>query len=220
MKRILVIATALLAFAVSAGAQYYSNLDRYAAANAEVLASGVKPKAVFMGDSITDGWYCQDPEFFASNNFVGRGIGGQVTSEILLRFHKDVVELSPKYVVILCGVNDIAENRGPISLDYTLANLAAMVEMAKAARIKPIICKIFPGPKIGWRTIPDQAEKAAKLNEMIAEYAKSSHIPCVEYFKDIEKPGGSLPVELSGDSIHPNLDGYKIIEKEILKYLK
>ncbi len=205
---------------VVAKAQYYPNLERYAEDNVKVKSAGVKPKAVFMGDSITDWWFSQDPDFFTSNNFVGRGIGGQVTSEILLRFRKDVVELNPKYAVILCGVNDIAENRGPIDLEYTLANIASIVDMAKAAKIKPIVCQIFPGPKIGWREIPDQAEKAEKLNGMIREWTKKNHVTCVEYFKGVEKPGGSLPVELSEDSIHPNLDGYKVLEKEILKYIK
>lgn len=220
MKRIVSLFAMLLAFSFCMSAQYYSNLDRYKTANEDVISSGIRPKAVFIGDSIFDGWYANVPSFFDDNNYLGRGIGGQVSSEILLRFRKDVVELAPKYVVILCGVNDIAMNRGPIDMAYTMANIASMVEMAKAAKIKPVVCLLFPGPKIGWREIPDAFENAETLNSMITEYAAKNHVKCMKFFRDVETVDGSLPKELSLDSIHPNVKGYGIMAEEIKRVLK
>ena len=196
----------------------WANFARYEQANAEVT---VRPKAVFMGDSITDGWYRQDADFFTSNNFLGRGISGQVTSQMLVRFRRDVIAHKPKYVVFLGGINDIAKNQGDIALEDTFANIVSMMELAKANKIKPILCLLFPTTTIGWRPeIEDPLGKVTRLNAMLTEYAKANRIPLVEYLADADKSNGRLPKELSGDSIHPNLDGYKIMETEILKYIK
>ncbi len=196
----------------------WPGFNRYKEANASITKA---PKAVFFGDSITDGWAKKDPEFFTSNNFAGRGISGQTTAQMLVRLRADVINLKPKYMVLLAGINDIAMNNGPIELEHVMENIVSMVELVKLHKIKPVLCLIFPTTTVRWRpSVGDPTEKIIKLNGMISDYARKNKIPCVEYFADIDKSSGNLPKSLSHDSIHPNLDGYKIMEAEILKVLK
>lgn len=122
----------ILASAAMSYAQDWAKFGRYEDANGQIA---VRPRAVFMGDSITDGWAQKDAEFFSDNNFVGRGISGQTTSHMLVRFRRDVIDLNPKYVVILAGTNDIARNNGEISLENIMGNIISMCELAKANRI-------------------------------------------------------------------------------------
>ncbi len=192
----------------------WAKFDRYAAANDTV---SVRPKAVFMGDSITDNWAKKDGAFFSDNNFVGRGISGQVTSQMLVRFRQDVINLNPKYVVILAGTNDIALNNGPISLDNVLGNIISMCELAKLHKIKPILCSVLPAEQFRWRKELQPAEDIIKLNEMIREYAKSEKIPYVDYHSALTNDKGGLPEQYSGDGVHPNIDCYKVMEEIILK---
>jgi lysophospholipase L1-like esterase len=138
------IAFALLLFSTMSYAQDFANFGRYQKQNQEVLSQNIAPNSVLMGDSITEGWFSTDPEFFTKNNFVGRGISGQVTSQMLLRFREDVIKLKPKRVIILAGTNDIAENQGPISLDKVFGNIVSMAELAKANNIKVILCSVLP----------------------------------------------------------------------------
>jgi len=219
MKRFIITIVMSGVFSIMSFAQSaWTNYARYEQANNQVKTS---PKAVFMGDSITDSWASNDADFFSSNNFLGRGISGQVTSQMVLRFRRDVIAHHPKYVVILGGINDIAQNEGPIDIEDTFGNIVSMVELAKANKIKPVICLLFPTKGFPWRpSIENPLPKINALNEMIIEYGKKNRVPVVEYLKDIDKSAGTLPKELSADSIHPNLDGYKIMEQEILKVLK
>ena len=115
----------------------WAKFGRYEEANKEV---SVRPKAVFMGDSITDFWVENDPDFFTDNNFIGRGISGQASAHMLVRFRRDVIDHHPKYVVILAGTNDVAKNLGVISHENTLGNIISMCELARANKIRPIIC--------------------------------------------------------------------------------
>ena len=140
MKRIF-LSVVLIATAVCAAAQQkdWANFGRYAEANAAIEQS---PDVVFMGNSITDNWARMDPDFFAKNNFVGRGISGQTSSEMLVRFRRDVIDLKPEAVVILSGTNDVAQNNGYISPENTLGNIISMCELAKAHGIKVILCSI------------------------------------------------------------------------------
>ena len=192
----------------------WAKFDRYAEANDTVA---VRPKAVFMGDSITDNWAKKDLAFFNDNNFVGRGISGQVTSQMLVRFRQDVINLHPKYVVILAGTNDIALNNGPISLENVLGNIISMCELAKLHKIKPILCSVLPAEQYRWRKELQPAEDIIKLNEMIKEYAKSQKIPYVDYHTVLRNENGGLPSEYSGDGVHPNIECYKVMEEIILQ---
>lgn len=195
----------------------WAQFGRYAQANSEITSS---PKAVFMGDSITDGWDGADEGFFTSNNFACRGISGQTTSEMLVRFRQDVLELNPKYVVIMAGTNDIALNNGYIAPEHTLDNLISMCELARLHKIKPVLCSIPPASAFGWRkSVTDAASKIEKLNGMIRQYAESARIPYVDYHSALKDSEGGLPEKYSSDGVHPNAECYKIMEGIILEYL-
>lgn len=197
-------------------AQDWANFGRYEKRNSEVTQ---KPKAVFMGDSITDGWATKDPDFFSDNNFIGRGISGQTTSHMLVRFQRDVVDLAPKYVLILAGTNDIAKNNGDITLANVLGNIKSMCEIAKANKIKPVICSVLPADRFGWRPGVKPAEEIVKLNKMLKEYADSQKIMYIDYYSVLADENGGLPAKHASDGVHPNLSCYKIMEQIVLDTL-
>jgi lysophospholipase L1-like esterase len=173
-----------------------------------------------MGDSITDGWPSADPEFFSDNNFVGRGISGQVSSQMLLRFRQDVIDLHPKYVVILAGTNDIAENSGKIDMEKTFGNIVSMCDLAKANGIKPIICSVIPAVAFYWHPhVTGAAEKIAQLNAMLEAYAKANKIKYVDYHSVMKDDRGGLPENLAKDGVHPTREGYDIMKNLLLKAL-
>lgn len=214
MKRVLL--TALMCIvAVSSFAQDkkkdWAQFGRYEKANTEVLARDVRPDVVFMGNSITDGWARVDPEFFESNNFVGRGIGGQTSSEMLVRFRRDVIDLNPKCVVILSGTNDIAQNNGYIQSENTLSNIISMCELAKANGIKVILCSITPTSVFGWRREVNPVPLIKELNEMIEAYAKENGIYYLNYHPALTDEKGGIPAKWSNDTCHPNLECYRTI---------
>lgn len=215
MKKTLFIMLAML-IGINSSAQDWAKFGRYEAANDTVK---VKPRAVFMGDSITDNWAKKDLDFFTSNNYVGRGISGQTTSHMLVRFRRDVVDLHPKYVVIMAGTNDVALNNGEISHENILGNLISMCEIAKANKIKPILCSVLPADRFRWRPQLTPAEDLVKLNKMIKEYAESAKIPYVDYHSVLKDENNALPEKYAADGVHPNLDCYKIMEEIIVKYL-
>ena len=195
-------------------AQDWAQFGKYATANDTVK---VKPVAVFMGDSITEGWYRTDPDFFTDNNFLGRGISGQTSSQMLVRFRRDVIDLHPKYVVILAGTNDIARNNGEIALKNILGNIISMCELAKANKIKPVLCSVLPCTQFTWRKeVTDAAEQIVALNKMLKEYAESSKITYVDYHSAMKNEEGGLPRSIARDGVHPNIDGFKIMEPMIL----
>ena len=134
----------------------WAKFDRYESANARIKKA---PAAVFMGDSITANWYSFRPEFFAENNYAGRGISGQTSSEMLVRFRNDVINLKPKYVAIMAGTNDVAENNGKIKLENVLSNIISMAELGRLHGIKVVLCSVLPASKIPWRNIPEPAQK-------------------------------------------------------------
>ena len=220
MKKLSSILIAVLLTTVSLAGQTtdWARTDRYASDNASVT---VAPKAVFMGDSITDNWSNRtDPAFFTDNNFAGRGISGQTSCQMLIRFRPDVIDLHPKYAVILAGTNDIAQNLGPIDLNMVLANIQSMCELAKANKIKPIICSVLPADKFGWREELRPSGDIVKLNNMLKAYAKSAKIKYVDYYSALADKNGGLPEKYAKDGVHPNLKGYQVMEKIILRYLK
>lgn len=196
----------------------WANIGRYAQANSEMT---VRPKAVFMGDSITQCWYDSDPSFFNDNNFACRGISGQTTSHMLVRMRKDVVNLHPKYVVILAGTNDIAKNNGFIEVDDIYGNIVSMCEIAKANKVKPVICSVLPVKQYKWRPeVTDCAERIIKLNAMLEDYAHASKCIYVDYHSVMKNAENGLPEKYSYDGVHLNGDGYDVIEKIILDILK
>ncbi|HAP95796.1 SGNH/GDSL hydrolase family protein [Epilithonimonas hominis] len=214
------IAFALLLFSTMSYAQDFANFGRYQKQNQEVLSQNIAPNSVLMGDSITEGWFATDPGFFTKNNFVGRGISGQVTSQMLLRFREDVIKLKPKRVIILAGTNDIAENQGPISLDKVFGNIVSMAELAKANNIKVILCSVLPAYDFPWRKDMQPADKVIALNKMIKDYAQKNHITYVDYHSVLKDEKNGLPKEIAEDGIHPNKLGYEKMEAILMKNLK
>ena len=219
MKKYLVLIFTVILLPMSLFAQTdWAKTVRYSEDNANVA---LRPKAVFMGDSITDNWPKFDADFFSDNNFLGRGISGQTTSHMLSRFRYDVVNLHPKYVVILAGTNDIALNNGPVTLDNILCNIISMCDIAKANRIKPILCSILPCKRYGWRPeVTDAADQILKLNDMIKAYALDNSIPFVDYHSSMKDDENALLANLSNDGCHPNAEGYEIMKSIVLDYIK
>ena len=172
--RNIILAAVFLSIAAIADGQPkdWANFGRYRQQNEEI--AGQKINAVFMGNSITDNWARMDPGFFSDHGFVGRGISGQTTSEMLVRFRRDVLDLKPEAVAILAGINDIAQNNGEISLENTFGNIVSMCELAKAHKIKVILCSVLPCDRLSWRPSIQPAQKVRRLNAMLKEYAEEN----------------------------------------------
>lgn len=233
MKRILIFSIFLVACSLGASAEKtWAQHERYAASNDTVKARMRMPEfgynkalktrrveAVLLGNSITDGWASKHPEFFAENNFVGRGISGQVTAQMLSRFQADVVALNPKMVIIMAGTNDIAQNNGYIEHEHILQNIQSMCELAKYNKIKPVLCSCLPAAAFYWRKNLTPAEDIKRLNEMIEAYAKSNKIKYIDYYSALVDEQGGLPKKYAKDGVHPNLEAYKIMEAILLESL-
>lgn len=195
----------------------WAQFGRYAEANKRVTTA---PSAVFMGNSITDNWWRMDSTFFIDHNFLGRGISGQTTSEMLVRFRQDVINLRPKAVVILAGINDIAHNNGVIALENVFGNIVSMVELARYHKITPILCSVLPAYDFPWRRGMNPAPKVIELNKMIRSYAEKEGLTYVDYHSAMKDERDGLPKNLAGDEVHPTLEGYKIMEGIILKAIQ
>jgi lysophospholipase L1-like esterase len=218
MKTITTILATLLAIisAHSQGDHDWASYGRYAEANAALKASGVKPDAVFMGNSITDSWASGRKEFFAAGNYAGRGISGQVTAQMLARFRADVIDLGPKAVVILAGTNDIAHNQGFVAVENIAANIISMAQLARANGIEPVICSILPAAEYPWRKeITEVPAKVRAVNAILQEWAAGNGCVYVDYFSAMADERGGLPAQLANDGIHPNEAGYSQMESII-----
>ncbi len=207
-------------FSMISCSQDFANFSKYQNANAKIIAQNMQPNVVFMGDSITEGWFSTDPDFFTKNNFVGRGISGQTTSQMLLRFRQDVINLRPNKVVILAGTNDIAQNGGTISLDKIFENIVSMTELAKANDIKVVLCSVLPAYDFGWRKELHPAEKIIALNTMIRAYAGKNNLPYVDYHSELKDERNGLPKKYAEDEVHPTPLAYKKMEEIVMKFLK
>lgn len=210
---------AAIIFSTALMGQDFANFAKYEKQNQELKTEKKKVESVFIGDSITEGWATTDSLFFKKNNFVGRGIGGQVTSQMLLRFREDVVNLKPKQVIILAGTNDIAENQGPISLDKILGNIISMTELAKANNISVVLCSVLPAYDFGWRKGMQPAEKVIALNKMIENYAKKEHVTYIDYHAQMKDSRNGLDKIYTEDEIHPTAKGYEKMEAILMKKL-
>lgn len=184
-------------------------LCRYADENRAVLAAG-RPQAVFIGDSITEGWLQADPGFFARGN-LDRGIGGQTSPQLLVRFWQDVVALHPAVVHIMVGTNDIAGNTGPTSAEAWRGNIRAMVALARANGIAVVLGSILPADRFGWRPGLAPAQQIIALNRWLKSYAGENGLVYADYHAALADPGGGLPPELSGDGVHLNAAGYALM---------
>jgi lysophospholipase L1-like esterase len=169
-------------------------------------------RVVFMGNSITEGWARYFPAMFPSKPYINRGIGGQTTPQMLVRFHQDVIALKPKVVVILAGTNDIAGNTGPSSLEMIENNLAAMAEMAKANGIRVVMASVLPVYTYSWR--PEVAEPwrtIVELNRWMKDYARDHGAVYLDYHSAMADDRLGMRKDLSPDGVHPNEAGYRIM---------
>lgn len=166
-------------------------------------------RVVFMGDSITEGWHLD--ESFPSKPYVNRGISGQTTPQMLVRFRQDVVDLKPKVVIILAGINDIAGNTGPMTLEQTEENIASMADLAAANRIHVVLCSVLPAFDFTWAPGLEPAPKVALLNAWLRGYAAAKHYVYVDYYSAMKDDRGGLPATLSKDGVHPLPAGYAIM---------
>ena len=217
MKKILLLPLLFVALSLSAQSKDWAQFYRYEGKNDSLTT---RPEVVFMGNSITDCWADTVPAFFADNNFVGRGISGQVSSQMLVRFQEDVINLHPKVVVICCGTNDIAQNNGPITLEHILHNIKSMCQLARANKIKPVVCSTLPAKGFKWRPDMKPANDIIRLNEMIKAYAQENKIPYVDYHSALKDEENGLPRKYSKDGVHPNAQGYAVMESVIMPVLK
>ncbi len=219
MKKSIYTVLLLVAVAITCQAQKkdWAGCSRYEQANADMTKA---PAVVFMGNSITEGWAAKHPEFFSDNNYAGRGISGQVSSQMLCRFRDDVIDLHPKAVVILAGTNDIALNNGPISVEHIFRNIVSMVELSRANKIKAVLCSVLPVKKYGWRKEVDPVQPIKELNEMLEKYAKEGKLPWVDFYTPMVTDDGALNPAYTQDGVHPTAAGYEVMEAIIAPVLK
>ncbi|MBO4985216.1 MAG: SGNH/GDSL hydrolase family protein [Bacteroides sp.] len=202
----------------------FANLARFAKENAELPAPAKGEKrVVFLGNSITECWPLRHPSFFEENpNYICRGISGQTSEQLLLRFRSDVINLQPKILVLNVGTNDIAENSCPYNEDYTFGNIVSMVQLARANKIKVVLASVLPAVGFSWRKdLLDAPDKIVALNARIKAYAKAEKIPYVDYYTPMvygEKR--QLNPDYTYDGVHPTAAGYEVMEALIQKVLK
>ncbi len=219
MKTITFLSFILLStFSYSQGDDW-ANLKKYEAENSMLVTTMVPGRIVFMGDSITEFWKTNDAAFFA-NGYIDRGISGQTSSQMLLRFRQDVIDLKPAAVVILAGTNDIAGNTGPISDNAIIGNIMSMVELAKANHIKVVLCSVLPAAEFWWKKELRPAQRIVDFNKLLQAYAKAQHIPFVDYHKAMADVQNGLPKQYADDGVHPNFNGYKTMEPLVVEGIK
>ena len=190
----------------------WAGLRRYAAANAALAAAGpAENRVVFYGNSITDSWAQYFASMFPGKPYVGRGISGQTTPQMLVRFHQDVVALQPRVVVILAGTNDIAGNTGVSSLEMIEDNLSAMTEIARQHHIRVVLSSVLPVFDYPWKRGLEPAPKIVALNAWMRRYAEAVGETYLDYHSAMADARGGLPAALSRDGVHPNEAGYRLM---------
>tara|TARA_R110002050_G_scaffold16019_2_gene49043 strand:- start:143956 stop:144645 length:690 start_codon:yes stop_codon:yes gene_type:complete len=216
----------LLFMSTTIQSQDWPNFERFKTANEKLeIPVANENRVVFMGNSITQGWIDYgDPELFSKNTFINRGIGGQTTPQMLVRFRADVIALQPKAVVILAGINDIAENTGPSTLEMIQDNIVSMVELAKANDIKVILSSILPANNFPWRPSIYPADKVIAMNIFLEKYAASNDCIYIDYYTPLVDDKKGMKAEYSEDGVHPTKAGYAImtplVQEAIAKALK
>ena len=193
-------------------AQDWAQLAYYKKENLELEKEELSSdRVVFMGNSITIGWLQHFPEFFKNKSYVNRGISGQTTPQMLIRFKQDVVALKPAVVVILAGTNDIAGNTGPSSLEMILDNISSMAEIARSNNIQVVLASVLPAFDYPWRPGLSPNDKIPALNAMIRDYAKENEFVYLDYFSNMSNEENGMIESYAYDGVHPNREGYGVM---------
>lgn len=201
--------------------QDWPNLAAFQEANQKLSAPAAdEDRVVFMGNSITIGWIKKRPGFFEGKPYINRGISGQTTPQMLIRFRQDVVDLQPKVVVILAGTNDIAGNTGPSTLEMIMANIKSMAEIAHANGIRVVLSSTLPAFDYPWKPGLEPAPKIVALNHMIKAYADEKGHIYLDYFSAMVDNRNGLPKKYADDEVHPTIEGYKVMEPLVVKAIE
>ncbi|MGM9870060.1 MAG: GDSL-type esterase/lipase family protein [Sodaliphilus sp.] len=225
MRMVLPMVIALFAIFGAVAQEKWTGIARYAADNAQRIAEGNTSQCIVMiGNSITDNWASLHPEFFKQHReLVPRGISGQTSYQMLVRFREDVLNLRPKAVVINCGTNDIAENFGIAFIEQnTLGNICSMVELAKAHQIEPVLSSVLPAKVMYWAKDKTHiADKIRSLNQKIKAYAERQGVKYIDYYTPLVYGREcELNPDFTHDGVHPTLDGYiQVMEPLLLEAL-
>lgn len=199
----------------------WTNFTKYAAQNREVIPKKKKEvRVVFLGDSIFEGWSVARPTFFQGKPYYNRGISGQVTAQMLLRFQEDVVALQPTVMVLKAGINDIAENAGSYDQEKTLNNIKSIVQLAKANKIAVVLCSVLPANKFVWRPSLQPADKVIALNTALQEYASKENILYLDLYSSVVDEQKGMKAIYANDGVHPTVDGYKVLEPLVEQAIK
>lgn len=199
-------------FTQLAHGQDWANLNRFQMKNKALLEADTDVnRIVFMGNSITEGWPNFVPQFFQNPSYINRGISGQTTPQMLLRFRQDVIALQPAAVVILAGINDIAENTGPTTVAMIMDNIISMTELAQANDIQVILCAVLPAAAFSWAPEIAPVEKVRDLNQRIKTYCEENDLLFVDYFSAMVDDENGLQSALTYDGVHPNQAGYQVM---------
>ena len=199
----------------------WPNLARYRLENKKLdIQSNNQNRVVFMGDSITEGWSQLYPKYFGQRGYINRGISGQTTPQMLIRFKPDVIDLNPFVVVILAGTNDIAGNTGPSNIKMITDNIFSMSYLAKAYGIKVVLSSILPVYEYEWaKEIKDVPSIILALNDKLKEFAISNNMEYLDYYSAVVNATGGLMEEYSPDGVHPNIKGYEVMSNLAEKVL-
>ena len=202
----------------------WANLARYEDDNLKVgLPKKDERRVVFMGDSITEEWSNLYPEYFTEKGYINRGIGGQTTPQMLIRFKPDVVDLKPEIVVVLAGTNDIAGNTGPSNAKMITDNIFSMAEIAKAYQMKVVLSSILPVYEYDWaREIKDPPSTIQAVNDALKQYASNYGLIYLDYFSSMVDERQGLNSDYTSDGVHPNESGYILMSslaEEVLSEL-
>jgi len=192
----------------------WANLRHYEERNKALTVPGKGEKrVVFLGSSIFEHWTQHMPEFFQNKNYINRGISGQISPQLLIRFRQDVIDLKPKAVVILAGSNDLAGSTGHVTIDRIMNNIASMIELAHANGIKVILCAYLPIYQYPWRKELEAAPQIIALNKAIEAYVKKKNLVLLDYFTPLVDDRNGQKAEYTLDGVHPNAAGYRVMAK-------
>ncbi len=191
----------------------WTNFKKYSNQNKEVREKQKgELRVVFLGDSIFEGWSVARPDFFKDKPYFNRGISGQVTAQMLLRFQEDVANLKPDVLVLKAGINDIAENAGVYDQEKTLNNIKSIVQLAKANKIKVVLCSVLPANRFVWRPALTPADKVIDLNTALQAYAKQENVLYLDLYAAVVDDKKGMKAAYANDGVHPTVEGYKVLE--------